>query len=47
MCSILYKVLTFLFECYDVKSVLLQMTNAGNEMHEVDTCSEAKNIKSF
>jgi len=30
--------LTLLFECSNVKSVLLQMTNAGTEMHEVDTC---------
>jgi len=34
-----------MLECCDVKSVLLQMTNAGTEMHEVDTCLEAKNIQ--
>jgi len=31
----------------DVKSVLLQMTNAGTEMLEVDTCLEAKNRNLF
>jgi len=30
-----------------VKSVLVQMTNAGTEMHEVDTSLEAKKIKLF
>ena len=30
-----------------MKSVLLQMTNAGTEMLEVDTCLEAKNRKLF
>jgi len=31
----------------DVKSVLLQITNDGTKMDEVDTCLEAKNIKLF
>jgi len=39
--------LTFLFECSDVKYVLLQMTNDGTKMHEVDTCLEAKSRKLF
>jgi hypothetical protein len=30
-----------------MKSVLLQLTNAGTEMHEVDTCLEAKSKKLF
>jgi hypothetical protein len=41
------KVLTFLFECSDIKCVLLQVTNAGTEMFEVDTCVETKNQQLF
>jgi hypothetical protein len=45
--QIFLKYMTFLFECSDMKCVLLQVTNAGTEMFEVDTGVEANNQQLF